>query len=321
MRRKTIVFLQELYHNAFSQDIILSFCKNSVLQEMEDKAFFLNQILIGDKAKEIVVRYDVLKKRITKISEPGQAITVMQEFDDLSKQYDKYMLATMQAVKRNVFFPEEIQLLHPVFEKYAVEKIHKMISKVLFILICQQGPDIRKALMRQLFTLNNNRNKIENTVQFFEEIVALIQCDEIYAWRYKLRQTQFDRLGKIAQFWSMGGLEESHVVIPGIPVISFEMSEKSSCSEMVIEGKGYLTNINPEKSDLIELLLDESAIFTVNELNLDSNIIWTLDFSKNPSEILESMSDGKPFIISSSDYFRFANACLLFQRIRLIFGD
>ena len=97
--------------------------------------------------------------------------------------------------------------------------------------------------------------------------------------------------------------------------------EEERLPVLVVEGKGYMTNMDPMKTDMADTLEGEQEWMSDSDLTLDRNSIWNLDFSLNPIEVLDRYFNGKPFVVSPVEYFRFANICMVFQRIRFIFGD
>ena len=321
MKKATILFFQELYQNSIAQERILSFCKNTQLKEMEENASFLNHIFIGDETADIRDKYEALKKRAAIVSEPEEILSVQTDFIELVNFANRYMFSTMQMLKKDIFMPQEIRMLHPLFEKYALGKVNKMTSKVLYCLICRNGLETEKILDFCIRKQNIDSRKIIRSVSFLNELVELIRERKVYRWKYVQKQIYFDKLGKMPQFMISNCLASEAEMIPGKPVVMFENIKDSSDTELVIEGKGYLTNMNPQTNDLYELLTGDPPVFSDDELRLNRNIIWKLDFSGNPVDVLNDYFQGSPFVISALAYFRFANTCMLFQRVRLIFGD
>ena len=128
MEKETIIFFQELYQYAISRQKILSFCKEKQHADMQRNALFLNHILVGDEACSVKKEYEYLLNKVNMVHEPEEMIGIQTSFDNLVSKANKFMVDTMQAINKRVFMPEEIKVIHPLFEKFAVEKVQKMLS-------------------------------------------------------------------------------------------------------------------------------------------------------------------------------------------------
>lgn len=319
MEKETILFFQGLYQYSISRQKILDFCKEKQHADMQKKATFLNQILIGDEASSVKKEYELLQSKIDMIREPEEILGIQIEFEKLVSKANKYMLDTMQAFEKRVFMPEEIKVLHPVFEKFAVEKVHKMISLSLYYLLCQSGQDIQKIVKGYCGREVYDVSQIVSCIRLYNEFAELINQGKILKWRYSLRQVEFDKLGKIQQFFCEEDTAISHLSIVGKPVIHY--TADISNQGYVVEGRGCITNLNLKKHDLMKMFAEEEPLLSKRDLTLEQDYIWKLDFSSNPVDVLNTFFEEKPFAVSAPEYFRFANLCMLFQRVKTIFGD
>lgn len=319
MEKKTILFFQELYLDSVSQAELVAFCKQKQSADMQKNAMFMKQILVGDEAFSIREEYEDLMEKTNRIHMPEDILDVQSSFEKLGLQVNKYMLDSVQTLKKRTFMPEEIKVLHPVFEKQAIEKVRKMISFALYCLLCQNGPDIRRVVGGYLDHDSCESFQIAQGVKIYSELVALLDSGSVVYWRYVLRTVEFDKVGKITQFFAADKSEISKMFIFGKPYIYHEDEERLPVP--VVEGKGYMTNMDPMKTDMADTLEGEQEWMSDSDLTLDRNSIWNLDFSLNPIEVLDRYFNGKSFVISPVEYFRFANTCMVFQRIRFIFGD
>lgn len=319
MKKETIIFFQELYLNSISRVKILSFCKEKQHADMQNNAPFLKQILIGDEACDVKKEYENLLHRVDMIRDPEDLLGIQSAFENLVSKANKYMFDSMQSINKRVFLPEEIKILHPLFEKHAVEKVQKMLSLSLYYLIGQGGLDIQKIVKSICDRPSFDLSRIVSCISIYAELSELIKLGAILQWKYILKQVEFDKLGKIPQYFIDGEDSIRKVSISGKPEVHY-ISDNGG-PVCVVEGKGYLTNIDPAKDNIIELLSGNNWVLSEEDLTLKHSNIWELEFSLNPIEVLEQFFDGKPFIVAAPEYFRFANLCMLLQRVQLIFGD
>lgn len=319
MEKETIIFFQELYLNSISRPKILSFCKEKQFADMQNNATFLKQILIGDEAIAVKKEYEHLLHRVETIREPEDLLGIQMSFENLVSRANKYMFDSMQAINQRVFLPEEIKVLHPLFEKHAVTKVHNMISLALYYLLCQGGLDIQKIVKGICDSQSYDLSRIVSCIGLYKDLSELISQGTILQWKYILKQVEFDKLGKITQYFADKDASAQKTSISGKPQVHY-ISDISD-PVYVVEGKGYLTNIDPKKDNVIEILSGDNWVLSEDDLTLNHNSILDLEFSLNPIEVLEQFFNGKPFIVAAPEYFRFANLCMLLQRVQLIFGD
>lgn len=319
MEKETIIFFQELYQYSISRQKIMSFCKEKQHADMQKNAPFLKQILIGDEACSVKKEYEHLLSKVDMIREPEDLLSIQNSFENLVSRANKYMFDSMQAANKRVFLPEEIKVLHPLFEKFVVEKVHKMISLSIYYLLCQGGQDIQKIVKGYCDRQTYDLSKIVSCIGLYNEFFELINRGTILQWKYTLRQIEFDKLGKISQYFVDGDDSICKSNISGKPIVHY--TSDISGPVYVVEGKGYITNVDPKKDNIIEILADENRLLSESDLTLNHNNIWGLEFSSSPIEVLNIFFDGKPFAVAAPEYFRFANLCMLFQRVQLIFGD
>ena len=319
MKKETILFFQEVFRNQVARERIVAFCKKTQLEDMDKNATFLNQILLDSDAIAIGNKYLNLKKRLDAIREPEEIIQIQDEYEQLLVKTGSYISGTMQALQRNVFMPQEIKMLHPLLSKYAHEKITDMISKSVYYLICQDGIHTRNVLDIVANRVGYKNGELTSEIAFYEELIALIKGIQLTKWRYLQRQIYFDMLGNMPQYILDDYDKIPARTIPGVPIYDY-ISDESKFG-LAIEGRGYITNLNPHNTNLYEFLDGKKMLFSDEQLTLKDNLIWSLDFSDNPINVLNRFFGNQAYVISPAEYFQFANICILFQRVRLIFGD
>lgn len=321
MKKETILFFQEIYRNQIAKEKILLFCKKTQLEEMNEKASFLNQLLLSQNARDLNVKYAKLKKRMNDVNEPEQIVPIQREYDQLLEQTGTYIVGTMQALQRDVFLPQDINMIHPLLSQFAHGKLSNMINKAIYWLVCQNGIDLRNILDMFETQTHHGSGEISEETAFYEQLIELIKAGNMMEWRFIQHQVYFDELGTIPQYILKDGKETLGKTIPGIPISAFDADKKNDIASFVIEGKGNITNLNPLKMDLYALFRGEEVLFSDSELLLNDNIIWDLDFSDNPINVLNHYFRERSYVVSPSAYFQFANICMLFQRVRLVFGE
>ena len=322
MNKETVIFFQQFYIQSILNDKILDFCKQIQLQQMKQKLDFSNRILITEKAKALKEEYDLLEKKVLLIQEPEDILSIQKKFENIMKKLDEFFLHTMQSLSKKIFVPEDINVLYPIFENYSIEKIKHNFSYLLYYELCKNGLSIRNALNYFIKKNQYKPGELISLVGVWKDIYQLAASKELYAWRYEQIKTNLQNLGlgEILQFHCVEPRVDMHGVIAGVPVKAYEHSGESVTSNLIYQGQGEITNINPKETNVLDILSSDCTIFTGTQLFIQENV-QELDFSNSPLEVLNIYFNHNPFVIKASDYFRFANSCVIFQRMKSLFGN
>ena len=123
MKKKTILFFQGLFENSIAQDTILSFCKDTQRIEIQKKIQFLRKrILLSDRAEEINTKLKMLESQIEEQKMPIDFWRIQENINILTGSIQLYTLRSMQLLEQEFFMPDNIDLISPIFEKYALSK-------------------------------------------------------------------------------------------------------------------------------------------------------------------------------------------------------
>ena len=321
MKKKTILFFQGLFENSIAQDTILSFCKDTQRIEIQKKIQFLRKrILLSDRAEEINTKLKMLESQIEEQKMPIDFWRIQENINILTGSIQLYTLRSMQLLEQEFFMPDNIDLISPIFEKYALSKVEQMLSYTIYYGICQSGSEMKKYLDIYEEIPGDKEYKIQKAIAVWKKITTVVQMQKILQWKYKQEMFNIGNMGEIPQFAYSGQENSGCRIIPGIPETSY-IKKEDSIPLMEIEGKGNITNLNPKQEDLFRRLSEGRTICFGSDLNIRDLRIFDLDFYKNPVDVLENYFQGEKFVVSPEEYFRFANNCMIFQWAKRNLGD
>lgn len=318
MRKETVLFFQELYQNSISQDKILDFCK--IVQKMElekEQSFFAKNIYLSERAQRIEKQSRVLEEQVAEAEMPADFLEIQKKLQILKETTQRYLLYSMKSLDQNVFLPEDIDVIFSLFDQYADTKIRRMYSYMMYYALCQNGTEIANYLDLHAEAVNESKTGCEVRFAKWQKLFLLIEPEKMEIWKYQQKLINLDKLGEVPQFVRTEQGKQTEGILPGNPKLSFESFGQTKHAIMNVAGKGNITNYNPERENLETNLL----ICSDRDLNVKDERILEINFNENPLEVLNYYFDKKIFAISAEAYFRFANSCMIFQRLDQIWGD
>lgn len=318
MRKETVLFFQELYQNSISQDKILDFCK--IVQKMElekEQSFFAKNIYLSERAQRIEKQFRVLEEQVEEAEMPADFLEIQKKLQILKETTQRYLLYSMKNLDQNVFLPEDMDVIFSLFDQYADTKIRRMYSYMMYYALCQNGTEIENYLDLHVETANEPKYVCEVLFAKWQRLFQFIEPEKMELWKYQQKLINLDKLGEVPQFVRTVQGKRTEGILPGNPKLSFESFGQTKYAIMNVAGKGNITNYNPERENPETNLL----ICSDRDLNIKDERILEMNFNENPLKVLTFYFDEKIFVISAEAYFRFANSCMILQRLNQIWGD
>ena len=318
MRKETVLFFQELYQNSISQDKILDFCK--IVQKMElekEQSFFAKNIYLSERAQRIEKQFRVLEEQVEEAEMPADFLEIQKKLQILKETTQRYLLYSMKNLDQNVFLPEDMDVIFSLFDQYADTKIRRMYSYMMYYALCQNGTEIENYLDLHVETANEPKYVCEVLFAKWQRLFQFIEPEKMELWKYQQKLINLDKLGEVPQFVRTVQGKRTEGILQGNPKLSFESFGQTKHAIMNVAGKGNITNYNPERENPETNLL----ICSDRDLNIKDERILDMNFNENPLKVLTFYFDEKIFVISAEAYFRFANSCMILQRLNQIWGD
>lgn len=316
MQKEAIYFFQELFDHEIAQKESLDICKKSLEDFIKSKEiFFQYNLYLSERARYMNERFEKIAEKVNTARQPVECLALENELEEIHKTVRAYGLDALKYLQQSVFLPENIDVLPKTVEPYSKKRINELLSLLTYYVVCQNGTDGIRIVKSYGKTAAEKYEKDswEYYLAIWTALKQLAETKKISCWKYTQRICDFEILGKIPQFYFDDSYDTTYANMPGIPQLSFPHGKLS------IAGQGYITNLDPQKTNIFETLLTGVQIYTDKDLTFEGEQIWDLDFHKNPENVLDIFFAEKPYYISPEAYFRFANTCCVFQQTSLYF--
>lgn len=316
MQKEAIYFFQELFDHGIVQKESLDICKKSLEDLIKSKEiFFQYNLYLSERASYMNERFEKIAEKVNTARQPVECLVLEKELEEIHKTVRRYGLNALKYLQQSIFLPENIEVLPKPVEPYSKKRINELLSLLTYYITCQNGAESVKTVKSygKAAEEKYGKNSWEYYLSVWMVLKQLAETEKISYWKYEQRICDFEILGKIPQFYFADPQDALHVEVPGNPRISYVQGELS------IAGKGYITNLDPQQTNLFENFLDDMTLCTDKDLILSDEQIWELDFHKNPGNVLDLYFPGKSYCVSAEAYFRFANTCCVFQQTSLYF--
>ncbi len=306
MDNKTVFFFQALWEAQVKQEELLNLMKKITKRELTDSlGFFENGsfLFLSKDALHIKASYDLLKNKIEEIEVPRLFLGISREINRLSNEFYELYVSSKKELSRSDYINlAKIHCVYTKFSEYALGRVREEIAfRIYRILILSNNPSIRDVIkMPQKPTLSEWFTFFNSTIVPLENGMSNTEVDS--RWAYKLCSIELPNKLIIKQFVSVSVKSDSITNLPGLTKVSY-----SESGEVVISGRGKISNINPLKWNLEAECID--CIIDCIPCDIESSYVH--EITEDPHFILDRVFLNRQYIISPRDYFEYINKVIV----------
>ncbi len=303
MNRQSALFLQAMWDQGIEKDDIIALSKENMRYEIERSmkgVLHPRTIWISDEAKELKRRLLRIRERIDAMDDPYQLPEIADEYREVMGRIQAMQISTVQALNAGLAISDLHILVRQLFP-LAFARIKERIIYERYRLLVLSG-----RLDYEGITLPEH-DDLQDWLEYYKNrlyaLTRAFDVDELKGgWAYEKRKVVIDKRLRFTQFVAAEPREEECALMLGRA--DFGAAEGGTVR---IYGRGCLTNLVPEDmaggvEKSFEKHLTDIADFS-----------GVTDEDRNPLEILNRYFEGKKFVISVEEYFRFINIYLVIK--------